>query len=55
MIDPIFAAVETLTAKRWEIWLARVFGVKCVAIDSGCTVTVHKWRGKSYLTNCKYD
>lgn len=48
---PVFAAVETLKAKWWEIWLARIFGRKSVATDSGFTVTMHKWRGKIYLTS----
>jgi len=55
MKDPIFSAVETLRAKWWEIWLARIFGKKHVATDSDCTVTMYEWRGKRYLTNCTYN
>jgi hypothetical protein len=51
-MEPVFAAVETLKAKWWEIRLARIFGKKTIAADSGCIVTMHHWRGKSYLTNC---
>ena len=54
-MEPVFAAVETLKAKWCEIWLARIFGKKTVATDSGCTVTMYHWRGKSYLTNCVHE
>lgn len=47
------AAVNTLSAKWWEIWLARLFGKKSTGVDSGCKVTVHKWRNKYYLTDMR--
>lgn len=25
-MEPVFAAVETMKAKWWELWLARIFG-----------------------------
>jgi len=51
-MEPIFASLNTLQAKWWEIWMARIFGKKLVATDSGCTVTIYHWRGKSYMTDC---
>lgn len=50
---PVFTALNTLRASRFTVMLAKMFGQKIVASDSGCTVTMHKWRGKWYLTDCK--
>jgi len=50
---PVFAALATLRASRLQVWMARLFGKKVTAEDSGCIVTMHKWRGKFYLTNCR--
>ena len=55
MESPVFSALNTLRASRLEIFLAKLFGVKRVAQDSGCAVTMHYWRGKYYLTDCKHD
>ncbi len=53
MMDKVFtAATETIKAKWWELWLAQIFGKKSTATESGCTVTMHKWRGRYYLTHC---
>jgi hypothetical protein len=51
MNEPIIAALHTLKASWYELLLARMFGVKRVAQDSGGTVTMYYWRGKYYLTN----
>ncbi len=53
MDTPVFTALNTLRASRFTVMLAKMFGQKRVAHDSGCTVTMHKWRGKWYLTDCK--
>jgi len=50
---PVIAALATLRASQWTLLFARLFGVKRVCEDSGCTVTMHYWRGKYYLTGCK--
>jgi len=50
---PVIAALATLRASLRTLLFARLFGVKRVCEDSGCTVTMHYWRGKYYLTNCK--
>jgi hypothetical protein len=52
---PVFAAIATLRATRLQLWMARLFGKKFVATDSGCVVTMHKWRGKFYLTDCREE
>lgn len=49
---PVFAALETLVAKRWDIWRAKIFGKKIVVTDGCCVVTMYRWRGKTYLTKC---
>lgn len=51
----VFTALNTLRASRFTVILAKMFGQKIIASDSGCTVTMHKWRGKWYLTDCKYE
>jgi len=51
--SPVIAALATMRASNWELLFARLFGVKRVVEDSGCTVTMRYWRGKYYLTNCK--
>ena len=53
MESPVITALNTLRASRFTVMLAKMFGQKSVAHDSGCTVTMHKWRGKWYLTDCK--
>ena len=53
METPVFTALNTLKASRMTVMLAKWFGKKRVAHDSGCTVTMHRWRGKWYLTDCK--
>ena len=51
--SPVIAALATMRASQWTLLFARLFGVKRVCEDSGCTVTMHYWHGKYYLTNCK--
>jgi hypothetical protein len=53
MEAPVFTALNTLRASRFTVMLAKMFGQKRVAHDSGCTVTMYRWRGKWYLTDCK--
>ena len=57
---PVFAAINTIKAKPFEILCARLFGKKIVSTDDSlhdnkCTITIYCWRGKSYLTKCEYD
>ncbi len=47
------AAVNSLKATGWEIFLARLFGKKTVVTEIGMRVTTHWYRGKHYLTGCK--
>ena len=51
--SPVIAALATMRASNWTILFARLFGVKRVCEDSGCTVTMYAWRGKYYLTDWK--
>jgi len=51
----IIFALNTLRASKLTIFLAKLFGVKTVGYDSGCTITMHYWRGKYYLTDYKQD
>ena len=48
-------AFSTLKAPTWKIWLARIFGRKAVACDSGMRVTTYRWRGTTYITDCRSD
>jgi hypothetical protein len=47
------SSIQSMRAKWWEIWLAIIFGKRCVETDSGMTVTMHYWRGKYYLTDIR--
>jgi hypothetical protein len=56
LIAPFKAAVNTLKASRFKVWLAIVFGKKVIVVDEGandygCEVTMHKFRGTYYLTD----
>lgn len=52
MKQPFFAeAMHTLTASRWDIFRAQLFGKKAVLNDGYYQVTVYRWRGKAYLTS----
>ncbi len=52
--DPIFplAAVQTLKASRWTVWMARLFGEKIIGGDGTYRVVGYHWRGKMYVTDC---
>ena len=50
----LFFKLEIPTVGRFEFLLARFFGKKFVAQDSGCEVTVHYWRGKKYITGVDF-
>lgn len=45
------ASINTLNAGWIELRLAKLFGKKSTHQDSGCIVTLSKWRGKFYLIN----
>lgn len=49
------AALNTLTAPWWKLWLARHFGDPFIGFDSGCRVLGYYWRGKYYVTDCQRD
>ena len=51
--SPVFPALNTLRASRFTVIMAKIFGKKRVVQDSGCTVTMHQWKGRWYLTDCK--
>ena len=42
-------AVNTLTASRWTLLLARLFGKVSTDQQLGKTLTVSEWRGKTYI------
>ena len=48
-------SVNTLTASRWELLKARLFGKRHRYSDSGTTVTVSEYRGKVYLLKFSED
>lgn len=50
-LDPVFpaAALRTLKASRWTLWMARLFGEKVLGADDGYWVVAYKWRGKLYF------
>lgn len=47
------AAIESLEASRFDLFMARIFGKKVIARDSSLSeshwVKVSLWRGKIYL------
>lgn len=45
------AAVHTLTAPQWKLWLARLFGKRVVGMDGKDTVICYHWRGRVYLSD----
>lgn len=47
----VFPALHTLTATRWTLLMARLFGRKRVTHDGDYRVTSYLWRGKLYLTD----
>ena len=52
MLGPYFTeAVQTLTASRWTLLKAKLFGRKEQHTDTGVTVTLYRYKGKMYLTN----
>lgn len=54
MISPFTKeALRTFTANRWTLLCARLFGQKTVSYDGRYQVTLHHWRGKTYLTDFK--
>lgn len=47
----IGAAIHTLDAPRWRIWMARLFGRRFTGEDMGHTLVGYEWRGKLYFTD----
>ena len=47
------AALNTLNARWWKLWLARLFGVTSVGrCDvTGREITTSVWRGKTYIVD----
>lgn len=48
------AAWNTIFAPWWKLWLARLFGKRFQGKDGICTTYGYFWRGKYYITDCKY-
>lgn len=49
------AAIRTLDAPRWKVFLARWLGRRFTGEDSGHVIVGHEWRGKFYLTDYRVD
>lgn len=47
--------LNTMKAGRLTIFFAKTFGRKTVARDMNFTVTIHRFMGKSYITNAVKD
>lgn len=43
----------SLTASRWAVFIARLFGKKSVHIDSGYRIVIHHYKGVSYVTSAR--
>ena len=48
-------AYNTLMASWIEIKLAKLFGRKTIHQEEGISVTIHRYRGKLYLTDMERD
>lgn len=48
------AAVNTVAAKKWELFMARVWGRKIMAYDVGCKITLYCRKGKMYFYKREY-
>ncbi len=42
---------EWMTAPRWKLWLAKMFGTRHQNTDGGVTVVCYDWRGITYITD----
>lgn len=45
------AAIRTLDAPRWKIFLARWLGRRFTGEDGDHEIVGHEWRGKFYFTD----
>ena len=45
------AAIRTLDAPRWRVWLAKRLGRRFTGEDMGHTLVGYEWRGKFYFTD----
>ena len=45
--------LNTLTAPRWKIWCARLFGKCITGEDDVGQVVCYVWRGVTYMTDFK--
>lgn len=51
LFDAYLPALRTITASRWTVFLASVFGRRRQFRDGTAWVEVAEWRGKTYLIN----
>lgn len=47
--------LNTMKVGGLTIFFAKTFGRKTVARDQGCSVTIHRFMGKSYITDVKKE
>lgn len=43
------AAIRTMDAKPWTLWMARLFGRRFTGEDGDNVVIGYEWRGKLYF------
>ena len=46
-----FEVADTVTASRWQIWKARMFGKCSTCTDDGYQITTCKYKGVIYITS----
>lgn len=51
--NPPKEPTPNLTASRWTVFKARLFGKKLVTIDSGYRIVIHHYKGVSYVTSAR--
>lgn len=46
-------ALRTIEASRWLMFKVKLFGEQLMSTDKGMSVTLYRYKGKSYLTDFK--
>lgn len=54
-MTPRIAALNTLVASRWTIFLARLFGRRIEERDGDAWVIMAEWKGRLYLIEVVVD
>ena len=49
----IIPALNTVKASRWEMFKARLLGMKYIAREDGFVVVLYKYKGKVYISSYK--